>query len=189
MKGEPRILKQRIEPLPLRGRRIETREGVRCEQQEGIETEPDRRLRGERRDQRATLKPPLEKRHTAPRERENRHPQEHRPFVISPGSGKLVEQRLGRMVIGRDERDGKVDCHEQVDEQHEGNQREHGLHHCHRPHRGHQLLALLPQADAAEEQLQRRQRCRQPQCGKARFGDHCSRLSVLCMPLATCGGM
>ena len=52
MEGEARVLEQRVEAVALDRHRAEAGERVGGEEQEGVEAEPDRRLRGQRRDQR-----------------------------------------------------------------------------------------------------------------------------------------
>ena len=60
MEGEAGVLQQGVEPPALRRRRIEPCEGIGREQQEGVETKRQRRLRAQRGDQRAAGQPARE---------------------------------------------------------------------------------------------------------------------------------
>jgi hypothetical protein len=147
MERQARILEQRIEPLPVLRRRIEPHERVRGESEEGVEAQPDRRLRAERRRQRRARQPPLECIATpAPASREHGHPEQHRAFVIAPRARHLVDQRLHRMAVGRDEQHRHVAAHEQGDQQPERQQGQQPLHQRGPPQRGHQRTRQLPRS-------------------------------------------
>ena len=46
-------------------------------------------------------------------------PERHRPFMVPPGSGDLVDHRLQRVGIVGNERDGEIGCDEGVDDREE----------------------------------------------------------------------
>ena len=113
MEGQARVLEQRIEAAALERRRVEPRERVRGEQQEGIEAE--RRAPPARRAWRSACVRRAAARTgpaTAPATREHRHPEQHRAFVIAPGAGEFVEPRLGAMAVLGDQLDRQVGAQE-----------------------------------------------------------------------------
>ena len=170
-----------MSPLPSTGDREEPLERVRGEQYVEVEAEPDRRLRGEGRDQRVLPEPPLEQGDAGAGDRKHRHPEQHRAFVISPGAGEFVEPGLQRMAVRRDQLHREVGAQEQPDQAEEGEADEHALRHRHRPHDPRQRLVARPQRRGAEDELEQRQARREPEQGKAGFGDHLT-WSVWCMP-------
>src|SRR3546814_4136603 len=75
------ILEQRVKSLPHRRRRMEALERIGGEEEEGVEAEPDRRLRRQGRDQGPLLQLPLEQRHRA------------------AGDAKSEERRVGKECV------------------------------------------------------------------------------------------
>ena len=116
VEGQARVLQQRVEAPALRRRRVEPRERVRGEQQEGVEAEAQRRLRAEAGDQHLLADAPLEQGQGRARQRQHRHPQQHRAFVISPRAGELVEPGLGAVAVGGDQCDAEVGAQEDRDQ-------------------------------------------------------------------------
>jgi hypothetical protein len=116
MEGEAGILQQRIEALPVWRGGVEARERVGGEQQEGVETERNRRLCTQRRHMRLALQGPLQQRDQRARQPHHRDPQQHRTFVIAPGAREFIEPRLGAVAVHRDQQHRHVGAQEQRDE-------------------------------------------------------------------------
>src|SRR3546814_6987987 len=68
-----------------------------------LETEAQRRLRREGRNQRVLAQPPLKDRDQPARQRQDHQPQQHRPFVIAPRPRDLEDHRLQAVAVARDE--------------------------------------------------------------------------------------
>src|SRR6478672_2355905 len=98
MEREAGILQQGVEARAFKGWRIEPYEWIRCEQdeeQERCRQQPLHAERGRRQPSASTLR----KRDEPGIKREYEYPQHHRPFMIPPRAGDLVEQRFCGMGI------------------------------------------------------------------------------------------
>ena len=188
MEGQARVLQQRVEAVAFDRHRHEPLERVRGEEQEGVEAEPDHRLRGQGRDQGPLRQPPLEQGDAGAGNGEHRHPEQHRAFVIPPRAGELVEPGLLGMAVRRDQLHRKVGAQEQPDQRQEGDRREQALRDRDRPDPAEQPLAVRPQRGRAEEQLEKRQGRRQPERRESCLGDHSSD-PLLCFSPAASAGM
>src|SRR3546814_20339972 len=91
MEGEARVLEQRVKSLPHRRRRIEALARIGGEEEEGVEAEPDRRLRRQGRDQGPLLQLPTEQRNRAPGAAEPGPPKQHRALMLP----HTEERRVG----------------------------------------------------------------------------------------------
>ena len=156
------VLQQRVEPQPLGRRRIEPLERVRGHQQEGVESQAHEGLRGERRQQGLFRQAPLHQRDEAAGQRHHRDPQQHRAFVVAPGTGDLKDQRLFRMGILRHQRHRKIGPREEQHQRAERERAEQRLHHRRRPHQRGEIRPAFTLAEDAAEQLQAGKRGGEP---------------------------
>ena len=108
VEGEARVLQQRIQPLPFLGHRRKPRKRVGRQQQESIKTKANKGLPRQRRQHRRLGQAPFHHRDKAAGQPHHRHPQQHRAFMIAPGSGKFIQQRLGRMRVHRHQLDRQI---------------------------------------------------------------------------------
>ena len=127
MRRERRVLEDRIEALAIERRRVETQERVRGEQHEGEKTDPDQPLHRQDPGLERGRQVGPEQRDGAAVQREDPHPQHERALVIAPRGGDLVDQRLGRVRVGRDVDDREIGRGEGVDQRAERHADEHEL--------------------------------------------------------------
>ncbi len=116
MRGERRVLQDRIEALAVERCRIDALERVGGEQHEGEKAQADEALhrqhpRPERRRQVVA-----EQRHAGAVERQDPDPKDERALVIAPGGGDLVDQRLAGVRVGGDVGEREVGDHEALDQ-------------------------------------------------------------------------
>ncbi len=189
MEGEARILEQRVEPLPFARGRDEPGEGVRRKEQKRIEADPDRCLGGKRGGERRLFERPFEQRDRRTRCREDRHPQQHRAFMIAPCPREFVEPGLGRMAVPGDQLDRHVRSQKKDDQQEEGQRRQHALRHRNRTDAGEHLPTLLRHGDPAQRKLEDGKRRRDPQHRQPGLCNHCESVSVRCLPRCSSGGL
>ena len=127
VEGQAGVLEQGVQPPALDRRRVEPRERVRGEQQEGVEAEPDGGLGAKCSDQHRFAKSLAEQRDPRSRGGQHADPQQHRALVIAPCAREFVNPRLGAVAVGRDQCDRQVGAQEHGDEQGEGQQGENAL--------------------------------------------------------------
>jgi hypothetical protein len=87
-----------------------------------MEAQRERRLRTERRDQRPAGQAPGEDSHCSAGQAEHGDPKEHRPLVVPPRSGDLVDERLRAVAVRSDQQYGKVGSREDHEEHRESEQ-------------------------------------------------------------------
>ena len=173
MQSEADILQQRIEAKAFHGRFGQPLERVGTQQQEGIETERDEALRGQRSLHGLFGQAALHRRDQAAGQRHDRHPQQHRAFVVAPCARKLENQRLERMRIRRNQLHRQVGNGKDIKQRKEGKSGQAALQYGGRPRETGDAVRLAPaQRQSAADQLQQRQRRRQPQGCMAEFGNH-----------------
>ena len=117
MEGETGVLQQRVEPLPVGRRGTQPRErvgrrtaGRRKSQAQAPPARPASRSACARR-------AAFEQRDQRPRQRRGSSPTAASILRDCPSAGDLVDQRLGRMAVARDQLDRHVRPHEQRDQQ------------------------------------------------------------------------
>ncbi len=173
MEGEPDVLQQGIEPHSLRRRRRQALERVRTEQQEGVETERNHPLCGERRVHRSLGQPPFDGCNQRARQPHDHDPQQHRAFVVAPGARKLEDQRLHRVRIRGDQLHREVGDRKQPDEHGEGEGDQRTLHHGGRTDQtGKFARAAFAHRHEPRNHLQRGQCGGEPQGGKTELRNH-----------------
>jgi hypothetical protein len=99
MKGETRILEDRIEIAALERRIGETHERIRRGKNEQLKGGGNPRLHPERVCLERRRQIAAEGRNQRPEQSENEHPQHHRAFVVPPDAGEPVDQRHRRVGI------------------------------------------------------------------------------------------
>ncbi|MGY4496409.1 hypothetical protein ACVWYH_000336 [Bradyrhizobium sp. GM24.11] len=103
---------------------------------------------------------------------QDRHPQQHRAFMVSPHSGDLVDQRLHGVGILVDIGDGEIRVHVQRYKRNERRADEQELRQRGGARHVHQRRIAQACADQRHEGLDQRQRERQHQCVMSGFRDH-----------------
>ena len=120
MERDPHVLQQRIEAVAVGGNGRKPFERVGGQENEQIEAHCDTGLRAQRRHHHARRQTPLDQRDQTPGQRHHGDPQQHGPFMVGPGTGKLESQRLHRMGMGGDELDRKIGDGKGIDQRREG---------------------------------------------------------------------
>ena len=172
MEGQAGVLEQGIEPPALDRRRAQPRERVRGDQQEGVEAERQRGLRPERGDQRALAGPPRHQRDHRPCDRQHRHPQQHRPFVIPPRARDLVDERLGAVAVLIDQRDRQIGAREHQQQHRERDQGQRALDATATARIVRALSIADRSANTDQHELERGKPGSEPQRGMTGLGDH-----------------
>ncbi len=108
MDGEAEILQHRVEIAALDRRRIEPDERIGRRQDEQEEGGADGALHGQHIGSQRRRKVGAEDGDQRAEEGQDQHPEQHRAFVIAPGSGDLVDQRLQRMRVLPDARHREI---------------------------------------------------------------------------------
>jgi hypothetical protein len=126
---EADVLEQRVKARALGSRDRQTLERVRRQQEEGIEAQGHHPLHRKRRAHGAFRQTPLEGREHPARQRQHADPQQHRAFMIAPGAGQLVDQRLHRVRIAGDQLDRQISDRKGPEQHRESQHREQRLHH------------------------------------------------------------
>ncbi len=166
------VLQQRIEPVTLRRRRNEPRERVGREQDEGEETGAGQPLhRQGPRPQRQRNGAPDRGDHRA-EQREDQHPEHHRALVVPPRAAELVDQRLGRMGIGRHHLEREVRDQKAVDQAAERQRHEDELADGRVVGEGHQAGVTTVRAEHGYDRLRRGDHERQHQRKAADLSCH-----------------
>ena len=163
MHREADVLQHRIEVAPLDRRGGEPRERVGGHQDEEIEGGRDPGLHREHAGAQRQRQIVAEQRDHGAEQRQDRHPQQHRAFVVPPHAGDLVEQRLHRVRILEHVGDGEIRGHVQGDQRDEGQAGEDELRQCRRAADIHQRNVALMRAKHRHGGLDQRQRERQHQ--------------------------
>jgi hypothetical protein len=92
--GEADVLQHRVEVAPLDRRRHQAQERVRGEQDEQIERACDPGLHRQHMGAQRQRQVVAERGDQAAEQRQDRHPKQHRSFVVTPDAGNFVEQRF-----------------------------------------------------------------------------------------------
>ena len=108
MEDEAGVLQQRVEPAAVGGHREQPLERVRGEDDEGEEQRADAALDAEDAGTQRFADAVVGHRDQAAEDREDQHPQQHRPFVVAPRRAEPVDQRLRRMAVLGDEREREI---------------------------------------------------------------------------------
>jgi hypothetical protein len=108
MYREADVLQHRIEVAALDRRAGDAQERIRGDQDEQIEGAGDPALHRQHMRAQRQRQVVAEGSDQAAEQRQDRHPQQHRAFMIAPYAGDLVKQRLGRMRVLVDVDDGEV---------------------------------------------------------------------------------
>ena len=174
MEGEARVLQQGVEIAPVEGRRVEPEERIGGGDHEDQETQADQRLHAQRPGPERRRQVAPEARHGSAVGGEDPDPEQHRAFVIAPGAGELVEQRLGRMGVGGDRRDREVGDDEAVHQARERRRDEEELGRRRRPRERHQAAIAEPRAERRRRRLHERHCQRENQGKMADLRDHSS---------------
>jgi hypothetical protein len=191
MERQAGILQQRVEPLPVRRRRPEPGKGVRGDEKEGIEAEREDGLCAERCDQSPLARPVRKHGDECSGDGEDRHPHEHRAFVVPPRARDLVDEGLVARAVLENERHRHVAAREDDQQHGEGDQRQDALDDGDGAHRPANVGAAAKRHHHQHE-LEERESGGQPERGKAGFGNHfCSVFPALCSAerLPRSGGM
>ncbi|MHC2272429.1 hypothetical protein ACVILJ_007812 [Bradyrhizobium diazoefficiens] len=172
MHGETDVLQHGIEIASLDRRVGDTQERVRGHQDEEIEGTGDPGLHREHMRAQRQRKIVAERRDQSAEQRQDRHPQQHRAFMVSPNAGDLVEQRLHRMRILVDVGDGEIRIHMQHHQRHERGADEQQLRQRGGARHAHQRIVAQPRADQRHDGLDQCQPERQHQRVMPGFRDH-----------------
>ena len=174
MEREADVLQQRVEAVALDRGHWQPLERVRAEKQEGVETERDEPLRGERRLHRALGQPALDQRDQRARGRHHRDPQQHRALVVAPRARQLEDHRLHRVRVHRHQLHRKVGAREQPDEHRERERAHHALDDRRGSHEQCKFARLIVLARGKEtrDQLQGSERGGEPQRGETELCNH-----------------
>ena len=108
MKGEARVLQQRVQILPVHWRDSQPQEGVRGEQKKSQKGHPDHALHGQHTGPQGGRKVAAKPGHAGAVERQDQHPEQKRALVVPPDAGNLVDQRLERVRVLHDKPQRKV---------------------------------------------------------------------------------
>ena len=95
---------------------------------EAEEGDGDRGLHGEDAGAQGGRQVAAPDRHHGAEEGEDEHPEQHRALVVAPGSGQLVDHRLRRVGVERDEAHREVGDGEGAHQRGEGGERQQELH-------------------------------------------------------------
>ncbi|MGY3360318.1 hypothetical protein ACVWZK_006981 [Bradyrhizobium sp. GM0.4] len=163
MHGETDVLKHRIEIASLDRRVGDAQERVGGHQDEEIEGAGDPRLYGQHVRAQRQRQIVAEGRDQSAEQREDRHPQEHRAFMVSPHASDLVEQRLHGVGILVDVDDGEVRLHVQHHKRDERRTDEQKLRQRSGARHIHQRVIAQPRADQGHDGLDQCQSERQHQ--------------------------
>ena len=120
MKGEPGVLQQRIEPAPLKRRRVEALKGIGGGEHEEEKAARDHRLHAEHARLEAPGQAAAEKGHEGGKKAQNQHPQNERALMIAPHPGDLVQQRLFGMGVLHHREDAEIGQDEGLHQAREG---------------------------------------------------------------------
>ena len=100
VEGQTGVLQERVQVLPVKGRRAHAQKGVRGEKDERQKGHPNRRLYREHPRAQARRQVAAKPRGHRPEKRHDQHPKQHRPFVIAPCAADFIKHRLGGMAVG-----------------------------------------------------------------------------------------
>jgi hypothetical protein len=186
-----RVLQQRIEVAPIRGRREQALEGVRGEQHEGEETGAHQAEHTEHARGHLVGQVRAEQAHREHPHAEHQTPQQERPLVATPGRGYAVTQRQRAVGVHGYVLHGEIVGGEGIREAAEGEGDEQRLRLRRRPRHPHPRSVAVRRARERQDALHERHDERERQRELAEFGDHFS-CSVFCACSTACaasGGM
>ena len=172
MHGEADVLQHRIEVAALDRRIGDAQERIRGDQDEQIERAGDPGLHRQHMRAQRQRQIVAEGRDQAAEQRQDRHPQQHRSFVIAPDAGDLVDQRLHRMRILEHVDDGEIRGDVQHHQRRERDRHEQQLRQRGRARDIHQGGVAPARAGDRHRGLDQRQRQRQHQRVMSGFRDH-----------------
>ena len=184
MKGERRVLQDRIEAAAVGGRRVHAQERIRRQQDEQQEGDGDRRLHGEHVGLEGQRQVAAEGGDGGAEQRQDHHPQHHRAFVVPPHAGDAIEQRLGRVRVGDDVGDGEVGRHVGVRQRQEGKSDEAELAERGGIGHGHHARVAYARAPRRHDHLEDGDEERQDQREMPQLDDHLRRLRGMRRALA-----
>ena len=149
-----------------------TRERVRGEQDEQIEGAGHPGLHRQHMGAQRQRQIVAERGDQAAEQRQDRHPEQHRSFVVTPDAGDLVDQRFQRMRILEHVGDGEIRADVQHHQQRERDAGEQKLRQRGRARDVHQGDIAAARTDQRHRRLDQRQRQRQHQRVMPGLGDH-----------------
>ena len=92
MKGQTRILQQRVQILTIKRRERKTDKRVRCKNDKANEGHSDRPLHSQSCRPKSIRQITAKPRRTGPEQCEDEHPEQHRPFMVSPCAADFIDQ-------------------------------------------------------------------------------------------------
>ena len=172
MHGEADVLQHGIEVATLDRRICDAQKRIRGDEDEQIERAGDPGLHRQHMRAQRARQIVAEGCDQAAKQRQDRHPQQHRSFVIAPDAGDLVDQGLHRVRIFEHVDDGEI----RIDVQHHQRREREGHEQQLRQRRGarhvHQGNIAHARAGDRHGGLDQGQRERQHQRVMSGFGDH-----------------
>ena len=173
MDREAGVLQDRIEVASLERRRREALERVRGQENEGEEGEADQALNGERVGAKLRRQRAAEQSDERAEDREDKNPQEHRAFVVSPDAGDLVDRGHRHVRILGDVEHGKVRGQVRVDERGESDRNQRELDERRVAPDIHECDVADPRAPERDDRLGERSCERQHKGEMADLDNHC----------------
>ena len=156
MKGETRILQQRVQVAPVDRCRDQPVERVGRADDEGERAKAEQSLdRQGARPQRHRQRP-TQSRDEPAEEGQHQDPEHHRAFVAAPDPGHLVEHRLGGVGVLEDVPHREIRNDVGVHKDPEGERHESELHQCGGSRQVHQWPAAHGRADERQDALHQR---------------------------------
>ncbi len=172
MDREAEVLQHGIEVAPLERRRLETRERIRRQEDEGEEGARDQALHRKDIGAQDRRQAAAEDDDERSKDAEDQHPEQHRAFVIAPDAGDLVDRRRGAVRILRDIEHRKIRRQMRVDERARCKRDSRELpERARRADRGETLVAAQ-RTPERQRRLQEREREREGERVMADLDDH-----------------
>ena len=172
MHREANVLQHRVEVAALDRRARDAQKRIRGDEDEQIECSRDPALHRQHMRTQRQRQIVAESGDQAAEQRQDKHPEQHRSFVIAPHAGDLVEQRLHRVRILEHVDDGEIRHHVQHRQQRKRRRHEQQLRERTGASDIHQGMIAAARAEQRHGGLDQRQSKRQHQRVMPGFRDH-----------------